>query len=185
MILESPWTDNLIPGVVVPIPTFPLSKMLNNESPLPTAVLVPVRYIILALFAALLKVSACTMLDALIDPTTSKEYDGLRVPIPTRPPEVTLKFAALYKRSPPVRVIPVEELRLVRESPPASVLVAVEVILSVPDETMFPPVTERPFDDDRPAVAIPPANVDVPVCVISRRPADLKEPPVNVRPREE
>ena len=89
----------------------------------------------------------------------------------------------VLRRVPPVRVIPVEELRFVRERPPDIVEVAVLVIFKVPDETMFPPVTERPFDDERPAVAILPANVDVPVCVISRRPDDLIEPPAIVRPR--
>ena len=101
------------------------------------------------------------------------------------PPEKVEVAADVLRRVPPVIVMPVDEVRLVRDRPPDIVLVAVEVILSVPLETMFPPVTERPFDDDRPAVAIPPANVEVPVCVISRRPDDLIDPPEIVRPREE
>ena len=86
---------------------------------------------------------------------------------------------------PPVRVIPVDEFKLVSESPPANVEVETDVMFKVPDEVMLPPVTVTPFDEERPAVAMEPEKLEVPLFVISRRPDDLSEPPVRVRPEAE
>src|SRR3989344_2272000 len=59
-----------------------------------------------------------------------------RVPIPTLPPLDTLKFALLYKISPPVKVRPADDARPTAETPPENEEVAVPVTLNAPTESV-------------------------------------------------
>ena len=57
--------------------------------------------------------------------------------------------------------------------------VAVDKILSLPDDRISPPVIVRPCEEARPAAEIPPLNVDVPVLWISRVEVEIILPPTN------